>query len=161
MNDFVKNYWSAIYAAPMTVIIDGHSLERAALTEAQQLDIMSCDNYQDVINKASDFGLCFDGYRICENEDLAKHIDGFWSSDEISNDTREEFALVVCEISGISKEVEEIKEREVQRLEQEALDKEVQEQAAADGDTIVIAENLPDEVPAESMMVDAANYEQN
>jgi len=151
MNDYVKNYWSAIYAAPMTVIIDGHKLERAALTEDQQVDIMSCDSYQDIINKASDSGLCFGGYRICENEDLAKHTTKFWLGEEISDATREEFALVVCEISGISKEVEEIKERETQRLEQEALDKEVQEQAAADGDTVVIAENLPDEVPTHQL----------
>ena len=89
---------------------EGAEFEVMMLTDEQKEEVELCESYADMIAKAAEYGLAFNGDRAIENETLKDKIELIWLDDDLDQDaepdSKSQVGIKVCEISGLTEAIE-------------------------------------------------------
>lgn len=117
MENFIVSDWFASRAKLniQTFIVENITFELMALNSEQKEEVELCESYDDMLEKAADFGLSYKRKRVIDSE-LAEDLPLLWgeSSIDVHKDPCIKFRVGerVCEISELSDSLTEQLEKE-------------------------------------------------
>ena len=116
-----------------TFTIEGIDFDLIPLTDDLSVDVMDCETYESMLELAASSGISNGRDRIIDDEVMKSDIDTFWALGELDVDCdpsiRYQVGKEVCEISGLSVELQAMFDKE----EQERVDA-LKEQGNVNGD---------------------------
>ena len=115
--------------------IEGITFELMALNSEQKEEVELCESYDEMLNKAADYGLSYNRNRVSDDSELSKDIEKLWSLEQLDKDCdpciKFQVGEQVCKMSGLAKVL-------IEQLEKEATATKESEEAKQylEGDTL-------------------------
>lgn len=89
------------------IIVEGITFDIMSLSDDLISDLKTCDNYNDMLSAAADYGLACDGKRVIEDEYMSSRLENLWNDEALNVDSdpciKYRVGEKVCAISGLNK----------------------------------------------------------
>ena len=109
---------------PKTVLVEGVTLDLMCLTDDLKQEVKLKATYEDTILAAADYGVSYGRDRFCDDAELFEYLKASWSEKRALIDCdpslKHQVGIRVCDISGMSEYIADMKENEeLKKLEED------------------------------------------